>query len=86
MKSIFIIISIIFQTGCASLQSVEGQIQPVKFLDSKARIFMTTCSGMAENIGSCHAKAKETCASGYSLLLEKLDSSGVHREIRFQCH
>jgi hypothetical protein len=40
---------------------------------------------MAETIGSCYAKAKETCASGYSLLLEKLDSSGVHREIRFQC-
>ena len=85
MKTFFIVISIIFQIGCASLQGIKGQIQPVKLLDSKTKIYMTTCSGMAETIGSCHAKAKETCATGYTLLLEKLDSSGVYREIKFQC-
>ena len=69
--------------SCKSL--MNAQDQPVNLIDSKNYIYMTTCSGMAETIGSCHAKAKETCATGYTLLLEKLDSSGVHREIRFQC-
>ncbi len=85
MSRLFIIILIVFQCGCASLLNGKDQIQPVKLLDSKTQIFMTTCSGMAETIGSCYAKAKEACAKGYTLLFEKLDSSGVHREIRFQC-
>ena len=46
---------------------------------------MTTCSGMAENIGSCHQKAQKTCGKGYRLTEEKIDSSGVHRLIKFQC-
>ncbi len=46
---------------------------------------MTTCSGMAETIGTCHDKAKRTCKQGYNLLNEVRDSSGVHREIKFQC-
>ena len=46
---------------------------------------MTTCSGMAENMGTCYEKAKRTCKEGYNLLNEVKDSSGVHREIRFQC-
>ena len=75
----------VFVLGCSSLLSNSGRIQPVQLLDSKTRTFRTTCSGMAETIGSCHMKAKETCEKGYQLLLEKLDSSGVHREIRFQC-
>ena len=46
---------------------------------------MTTCSGVAETIGTCHQKAKKTCKDGYEILNERLDSSGVHREIKFQC-
>ncbi len=85
MSRLFIIILIVFQCGCASLLNGKDQIQPVKLLDNKTQIFMTTCSGMAETIGSCYAKANEACAKGYTLLFEKLDSSGIHREIRFQC-
>jgi hypothetical protein len=40
---------------------------------------------MAETIGTCHQKAKRTCKQGYEVLSENLDSSGVHRGIRFQC-
>jgi hypothetical protein len=46
---------------------------------------MTTCSGLAETIGSCYQKAQNTCDKGYSVLEEKFDSSGVHRQIKFQC-
>jgi len=41
---------------------------------------------MAESIGTCHQKAKRTCELGYQVLNEKLDSSGVHREVKFQCN
>jgi len=69
--------------GCASL--MNGQEQSVHLIDSKQNIYMTTCSGVAETIGSCHQKAKRTCKNGYEVLNEILGSSGVHREIRFQC-
>ncbi len=61
------------------------QEQPVNIIDDKLRIYRTTCSGMAETMGTCHQKAKRTCEKGYKVLLENLDTSGVHREIRFQC-
>jgi len=64
---------------------MNGQEQPVNLIDSKQNIYMTTCSGVAETIGSCHQKAKRTCKNGYEVLNEILGSSGVHREIRFQC-
>jgi len=64
---------------------MNAQEQPVHLIDGKTNTYMTTCSGMAETIGSCHQKAKNTCDKGYSVLEEKRDSSGVHREIRFQC-
>jgi hypothetical protein len=69
--------------SCKSL--MNAQEQPVHLIDGKTNTYMTTCSGMAETIGSCHQKAKNTCDKGYSVLEEKRDSSGVHREIRFQC-
>ena len=85
MAKFFIILLGVFVCGCSSLLSNSGRIQPVQLLDSKKQIFRTTCSGMAETMGSCHMKAKETCERGYKVLSEKLDSSGVHREITFLC-
>jgi hypothetical protein len=64
---------------------MNGQEQPVNLIDSQNHIYMTTCSGMAETMGICYEKAKRTCKEGYNLLNETRDSSGVHREIRFQC-
>jgi hypothetical protein len=61
------------------------QEQPVNVVDGKLNIYSTTCSGMAETIGTCHQKAKRICRQGYEILKENLDTSGVHREIKFQC-
>jgi hypothetical protein len=69
--------------SCKSL--MNPQEQPVNLIDIKNNIFITTCSGMAETIGTCYDKAKKACKNGYILIEEKLDSSGVHRAIRFQC-
>jgi hypothetical protein len=64
---------------------MNPEVQPVNLLDAKNNIYMTTCSGMAETLGSCYQKAQKTCDKGYRLIEEKLDSSGVHRAITFQC-
>jgi hypothetical protein len=69
--------------SCKSLTS--GQEQPVNVVDGKLNIYSTTCSGMAETMGTCHYKAKQTCKSAYQVLDEIKDSSGVHRQLRFQC-
>ena len=69
-------------TGCDQL--LKGQAQTVKQI-GKDDIYFTTCSGMAETIGFCYDKAKKTCSGGYTVIKEYLDSSGVHRELTFQC-
>lgn len=69
--------------SCKSL--MKGQDQSVNLIDGKNNTYMTTCSGLAETIGSCYQKAQKTCDKGYNLIEEKIDSSGVHRMIRFQC-
>jgi hypothetical protein len=81
----FLIISLIALLCSSCKNLMNGQIQPVRLVDSKANIFLTTCSGVAETIGSCHQKARETCKERYRILEEKIDSSGIHREIKFQC-
>ena len=73
----------VLNLSCQSL--MNAQEQPINLIDSKNYIYMTTCSGMAETMGTCYEKAKRTCKQGYNLLNEVRDSSGVHREIRFQC-
>ena len=73
----------ILNASCSTL--MNAQEQPVELIDGKANIYSTTCSGMAETIGTCHQKAKRTCNQSYEVLKEKIDSSGIHREIRFQC-
>ena len=69
--------------SCSSL--MNAQEQPVELIDGRTNIYSTTCSGLAETIGTCHEKAKRTCKQGYEVLNETLDSSGIHRKIRFQC-
>jgi len=80
MSVLFLMMTIL---SCKSL--MNAQEQPVHLIDGKTNTYMTTCSGMAETIGSCHQKAQKTCKQGYKVLKESLDTSGVHREIRFQC-
>jgi hypothetical protein len=69
--------------SCSTL--MNPQEQPVELIDGKANIYSTTCSGMAETMGICHQKAQRTCKQGYKVLNENVDSSGVHRKIKFQC-
>ncbi len=83
LKKISVLFLMMITMSCKSLTS--GQDQPVNLIDSQNHIYVTTCSGMAETLGSCHQKAQKTCDNGYSLLEEKIDNSGVHRSIKFQC-
>jgi hypothetical protein len=83
MKTYGILFLVALCISCTAL--MNPQEQPVNLIDSKSKIYSTTCSGFAENIGTCHEKARRTCKQGYTLLNEILDSSGVHRQIRFQC-
>ena len=83
MKKISMLLLMVLNLSCQSL--MNPQEQPVNLIDRKNNIYMTTCSGLAETIGSCYQKAQNTCDKGYDVLEEKIDSSGVHRMIRFQC-
>jgi hypothetical protein len=73
----------ILNISCAAF--MNPQEQPVHLIDVKNNIYTTTCSGLAETIGTCHMKAQKTCVKGYNLVEQKVDSTGVHREIKFQC-
>ena len=83
MKTYIILFLIALNVSCAAL--MNPQEQPVNLIDSKAKIYSTTCSGLAETIGTCHEKARRTCKQRYDLLSESYDNSGVHRQIMFQC-
>ncbi len=81
MKYIILILAISL-AACSVLKN--PQEQPVnKF--NETGLYVTTCSGMAETIGSCYEKAKRTCSGSYEVVKEVRDSSGVHRELTFQC-
>ncbi len=73
----------ILTLSCKSL--MNPQEQSVNLIDGKTNTYTTSCSGLAETIGTCHLKAQKTCAKGYNLIEEKVDSTGVHRGIKFQC-
>jgi len=83
MKTYGILFLMVLNISCSSL--MNPQAPPVNLIDGKLNIYMTTCSGMAETIGTCYEKAKSSCNKGYEILKEKIDSSGIHREIQFQC-
>ena len=68
-------------TSCTSLSNFQEQ--PVQALANKT--YKTTCSGLAEDWGSCHRKAKKTCPSGYLVANQNADSNGIHREMVFSC-
>ena len=83
MKTYIVLFLIALNASCAALMT--PQEQPVNLIDGKSKIYSTTCSGLAETIGTCHEKARRTCKEGYNLLNEVRDSSGVNRQIKFQC-
>ena len=73
---------IALSTSCTSLSNFQEQ-PVVPF--GKAKTYKTTCSGLAEDWGSCHRKAKRTCANGYEVEDRNADSNGVNREMVFSC-
>jgi hypothetical protein len=78
----FLLTYIVLLTSCTSLSNFQEQ-PVVPF--GKAKNYKTTCSGLAEDWGSCHRKAKRTCANGYEVEDQNDDKSGVHREMVFSC-
>ena len=83
MKKFSVIILMLLNLSCAAL--MNPQEQPVNLIDDMNKIYLTTCSGLAETSGTCHTKAKRTCPKSYKVLDEITDSSGIHRQLRFQC-
>ena len=83
MKKFSGIILMLLTLSCTAL--MNPQEQPVNLIDDINKIYLTTCSGMAETTGTCHMKAKRTCSKGYKVLDEITESSGIHRQLRFQC-
>jgi hypothetical protein len=75
------IISVVLLSACSSLQNYQEQ--PVVTLGNNG--YKTTCSGLAEDWGSCHRKAKKSCPSGYQVANQNADSNGVHRVMIFTC-
>ena len=78
----FLLVFVAAFVGCAQL--LQGQAQPVKLI-GKDSLYSTSCSGTAETMGTCFDKAQTTCNGKYEIIKEYRDSSGVHRELTFQC-
>ena len=83
MKKFSGIILVLLNLSCTAL--TNPQEQPVNLIDDINKIYLTTCSGLAETSGTCHIKAKRTCFKTYKVLDEITDSSGLQRQLRFQC-
>lgn len=77
------LVCIVFITACSSLKNFQEQpVVPYK----DAKTYKTTCSGMAEDWGSCYRKAKRTCANGYQVVEKEQDSNGIFRKMIFSCN
>ena len=69
--------------GCAQL--MNPQAQPVVVKDANQKIMSTTCSGLAEDWGTCNSKAMKACPNNYIILDKTQESNGVIRSMTFQC-
>jgi hypothetical protein len=67
--------------GCAQL--IQGQMQPVKPLGNN--LYVTNCGGAAETWGTCNEKAMQTCENGYNVVSKFENSTGISRELKFEC-
>ena len=64
---------------------MKGAEQPVvQYRDTNT--FKTTCSGAAEDWGSCARKANRTCSNGYTIQEKFQNSFGAVRELIFTCN
>ena len=69
--------------GCTQL--MNGQVQPVVVKDYKQKIMFTSCTGAAEDWGTCNSKAMGACKEGYSVLEKTENPNGGIRTLTFQC-
>lgn len=77
-----ILVTLLLLTSCAQL--MKGAEQPVtQYRDAKT--YRTTCSGVAEDWGSCARKANRTCPNGYQIEEKVQDSNGAIRTMIFSC-
>lgn len=85
MKKIIAILVILFATaGCKQL--MHGEMQPVKEINFKEKIYSTTCSGAVEDMGACDSKARDTCKGEYTVMRRfETIAHGARRELTFQC-
>ena len=78
--SLFILIILLASCG----QLMKGAEQPIaQFRDTNT--FKTSCSGAAEDWGSCARKANRTCLNGYNIEEKNQDSQGAIRIMIFSC-
>lgn len=82
MKYIFSLL-LLSLSSCAQL--MKGAEQPVIHYRD-ANTFKTTCSGSAEDWGSCARKAKRTCPDGYQIEEKIQDNNGAIRTMIFTCN
>lgn len=76
------VITLFLLTSCAQL--MKGAEQPVtQYRDAKT--FRTTCSGAAEDWGSCARKANRTCSNGYQIEEKIQEGQGAIRTMIFSC-
>ena len=75
LKIFSVLFLMMLNLSCTAL--MNPQEQPVNLIDEKANIYITTCSGTAETMGTCHQKAKRTCKNGYEMLNENLSGGSI---------
>ena len=67
--------------GCAQL--LQGEQQPVKQLSNN--LYVTNCGGAVETWASCNNKAMKICEEGYEVIRKIENSTGISRELKFEC-
>lgn len=84
MKKVLVLVTVSLLSACQQLQ--HGQMQPVKQLSVKERIYFTTCAGAVEGWSDCYEKAALTCNKNYSVVTREDNSRGTKRELTFKCN
>jgi hypothetical protein len=77
------ILCVFFLSSCQQLQ--HGQMQPVKEVNLKNKIYFTTCAGAVENWTDCYEKASQTCNKQYTVINQVDNNRGTQRDFTFQC-
>ena len=83
MNKLLFIVSVVLLSGCQNF--LHGAVQPVKTLDARNGVYITTCSGAVEDWPSCYDKASATCNGKYDVITREDNNRGTYRALTFQC-